>query len=761
MPIESFQESPDGDLYCANGFDPVLRWDGLATQMEQAGLDAPLTGPSMATAGRGSIVGTYYAYVRFLDAAGNVSNLSPISSALVASAAGGSVSAATNATPIVVTTSAAHGLTSGSTVKIEGAGGNQSVNGIWTVTVLSSTTFSLTGSSGAGTYNGGATWSSGVLRIDYSGVVTPSSSKVRRRQVLRNTDGQTDTFYVDVDTTNLSSSTLSSTRSDSNLAAQTAQPLFDSDGNPLANRHHKPPNYKGVLANHLGRMFLAVDAVYDRGSVQVTKGSSLVYGVGTEWTKSLANRLLYVAGARRTYTVSSASERLLVLTETYKDETDLFAKHAVKPTPSERKLVYFSEASLPQSWPPTNAISVQDDGDEITGLMPMRSFLYILEKRHLYKLTFQDSPLKDGAVFMAANRGCINNRCWVVVDDVAYMLDELGVHKFMGRNQTNSVSDIIQELFRPGADTPYRINWRASEWFHAKLYAPQETIRWFVAMDGAFLPRHALCFNYRFQRWWVEEYPLPIGGACEGSVDSVPEIFYGCLHQTVLAAWHGTLDIADPHAGTTRGTATSSGVFTLTDTAANFDSSAVNSDVFIVEGKGKGQKRRINASTSTELAVCSPWLVRPDDTSKYQIGGVRWKFKTGWFRFTNSESNVNRRLELVFDPLANEATMDFRFRIDFNESPQTMKVTMTKSATGGMASKEGETDFVVDLTTPRGLAQKRFPGQRENFIDGRRFVQFDLGGVQSLDVVRLYQLMFEGAQNATAMQPPQEQGGGQ
>lgn len=62
------------------------------------------------------------------------------------------ISSSTNAAPIVVTTSAAHGLSTGDTVRIANHATNTNANGVWTVTVLTSTTFSiLEVGNGAGT----------------------------------------------------------------------------------------------------------------------------------------------------------------------------------------------------------------------------------------------------------------------------------------------------------------------------------------------------------------------------------------------------------------------------------------------------------------------------------------------------------------------------------------------------------------------------------------------------------------------------------
>lgn len=68
------------------------------------------------------------------------------------------ISAATNTSPIVITGqfgNGTHNLYTGQKVSISGALGNTAANGTWTVTVLSSSTFSLDGSTGNGVYTSG------------------------------------------------------------------------------------------------------------------------------------------------------------------------------------------------------------------------------------------------------------------------------------------------------------------------------------------------------------------------------------------------------------------------------------------------------------------------------------------------------------------------------------------------------------------------------------------------------------------------------
>jgi len=75
------------------------------------------------------------------------------------------VTDATNDTPIVITTSSAHGLSTSDIVFVAHVTGNTAANGAWFITVLSSTTFSLSSSAGNGAYAGAGTVG---LRREYS-----------------------------------------------------------------------------------------------------------------------------------------------------------------------------------------------------------------------------------------------------------------------------------------------------------------------------------------------------------------------------------------------------------------------------------------------------------------------------------------------------------------------------------------------------------------------------------------------------------------
>lgn len=87
---------------------------------------------------------------------------STLSSTQAGSAA---ITAATNATPIVITTAGAHSLTTGDNVSIDLVEGNDAANGTFFVTVTGATTFELDGSSGSGTYISNGEWWTNVSLV--------------------------------------------------------------------------------------------------------------------------------------------------------------------------------------------------------------------------------------------------------------------------------------------------------------------------------------------------------------------------------------------------------------------------------------------------------------------------------------------------------------------------------------------------------------------------------------------------------------------
>lgn len=83
----------------------------------------------------------------------------------------GSVTAASNAAPIVITSNG-HGLNVGDMVVVAAVSGNTAANGTWPVSAVTTNTFTLSGSSGNGAYTSGGTWNRFGTNSSWSNATT-------------------------------------------------------------------------------------------------------------------------------------------------------------------------------------------------------------------------------------------------------------------------------------------------------------------------------------------------------------------------------------------------------------------------------------------------------------------------------------------------------------------------------------------------------------------------------------------------------------
>lgn len=113
---------------------------------------------------------------------------------------GKKISAASNATPVVYTTTAAHGYTTGQVVNTKYILGNTGANTFGAITVLSTTTFSIAGSIGTGAYtSGGICWNTDLGEVGEvaggNGSGT-TGSQVTQRVSPSGFSGSTANFWV-------------------------------------------------------------------------------------------------------------------------------------------------------------------------------------------------------------------------------------------------------------------------------------------------------------------------------------------------------------------------------------------------------------------------------------------------------------------------------------------------------------------------------------------------------------------------------------
>lgn len=168
----------------------------------------------------------------------------------------------------------------------------------------------------------------------------------------------------------------------------------------------------------------------------------------------------------------------------------------------EPNSLYFSEVDEPESVPESNELVVQENvkgTDKISALMPFGAAMIVFQQRHAYRLSYAAQPVVDASVVLAAQRGCLNQRCWDTHDGVAYVADSIGIYAFDG-NTAVPLSDAVDTLWTGGV-----IHFPSSRWFFVRVDPSTRIVRFFHSV-AAGMPDRALCYHPMTKAWWVEVY---------------------------------------------------------------------------------------------------------------------------------------------------------------------------------------------------------------------------------------------------------------
>lgn len=598
-------------------------------------------------------------------------------------------------------------------------------------------------------------------RINWSSIPTSSNTRITHVELYRSLVGTTAVVYL-VTTLAIGTTTYADTTTDATLGAASSLPITHPNGEANANQFTVPPNDRAVALMFNDRALYLVGVVYDEGTVAVTNGSAAVTGTGTSWTTAMAGRYLYRTGDTRGYLISSvASATSLTLAENYAGVNGSGASYAIKLDPAKRVQLMFSsvwdaeEKTGPEAVHGGNVISVLEnypEPDELTGAFVLNGHCFVGLERHLFQLDFVRQPLIDTSVYLFADRGLLNQRCWCIADDVAYVLDRRGAYSISG-GQLKPLSDPIHDLFDGST-----LDWSKSKWWHAQAWPMRHCVAFFVTFTGdtETRPMRALVYNYLLDAWWVEQYQWGLGGGCATVISGRERYLLGGEDDLVYLLHQGTLDGLDStqETGTVRGTASASTSTTLTDATATFPSGVATSltPIVIYAGTGKGQVRRVTTRNSdTQLTISSAWTTNPDTTSKYQLGGVEWNARFCLLALPESRdwTEPKQAVQVTFAPTDNPSQLDVRKYFNHDTSPANNRLTRD---TGGVVSyKQADPDAVVNLHRTQdvlanvtGLAVDNFSGMRTENADGPTWASVEFRGFQGVSPITIYDIALEG-----------------
>jgi len=581
------------------------------------------------------------------------------------------------------------------------------------------------------------------LAVTYTPVPTVPGSDPRVVSVefWRTTADQVSVFYLD-GVRAVGTGFFSSAKTDEELLESIALPIVNNDGTPSARRFGVPPDWKSVVVSHQERTFWGVNAVIEDGHASVTNGSGTVVITGAHVPDNVKDRLFFVPGEPTGYSISSATSGTLTISPTYAGTTDPFSPYEISVTPAESNRIYFSGLGEPESVPSFNAVDLvvnEIDRSSLVAMVSLGSFIWPMTQNRLYRWTYQIHPSQDGEIYLTANRGCLNQRCWTLVDGNAYIMDREGCYIFNG-GSIQPISDKIQDLFRPGGG----IVWNNSKWFHVSNYYLEETIKFFVCMDGSKYPRHALCYNFRTGTWWIEEYPWMISSSDVLSSPDSSRLLVGTIWRRVMMASEGYLDGAGPRIND-RYNVTSAEVDSIVCDGVFDEDDAFLAPILITKGKGKGQRRIIYdyRPVTGRILVDEDWNIVPDTTSEVQIGGIPWKIVTKDFRVLDVPEEQSRKCSLSFTPLTKSSEMNISIFEDRETTAKDYDIDYDRL--DGMQVFSGDPAVEVDLSDNEyGWIYWTFDAQNDYRGPAVRYISVGIGGVSNNEGTVIHQMTIEG-----------------
>lgn len=257
-----------------------------------------------------------------------------------------------------------------------------------------------------------------------------------------------------------------------------------------------------------------------------------------------------------------------------------------------------------------------DRGGEIAGAAILHDQIVIYKERSIWK--FNPTPGAQDLIEVQRNVGLWAPRSLVDTGDFHIFLSDQGVMAFDGVNVTNLSEEIEDNIFDNSNSTHIR---KAKAVYNK---SNKQYTLWYPTSGSA---RNDRALMYDLRPGMLKWQP-PVTGKRISFIstfrrtDRRDRVIFG---DYLGYLYEDDIGSADGLSTGVNSTATSGTFSTLVDSAANF---SVTGDglagllVRIHSGLGAGQERVIASNDSQTLTLDSNWVVVPDSTSKYTVGGI-------------------------------------------------------------------------------------------------------------------------------------------
>lgn len=514
--------------------------------------------------------------------------------------------------------------------------------------------------------------------------------------------------------------------SDADLTATSniSMTILNDDGELIARRFNPPPAWKIAACQHQDRAWYSTDAVYgglnaagQTMSVAVTQGDRTVTGTNTAFTQQMVGRYIHIDGEALPKLIQKVTSATVVeVDDAIVRASGSSLSFQVIPPPAERNKLYYSHPLEPESVPATNVVVIQDNTatyDSITGLIPHGAVLYVPKERTTYRVSYARQPRLDATPTLAYSRGMLNHRCFAVVDDDAYILDQSGIYMVPLWGSDHLSRDGVQHTVRPLLDFVYdnklgldKLRWSFvtldSERRQVRFWIPQATWCSEYAYDTTLLrPKTCFVYNLDTQSFDLEGYPHQMGGGCLLPVNGRMRAILGGQRDLVYMMDD---DLGEGIDTVLSGTVAAYNAGTPSITLASDPGTTLDgAPVCITAGPGKFQVRRAVSRSGAVVTLDQAFTTAPTTASTYRVGGVLCRARTGQFGFPDDSNSKKgdvsnkRGMRIAYQPFSD--TFDVRFYL--NHSSTAMSYQIGTNHGMGITTTADEPDAVVNAALTR------------------------------------------------------------
>lgn len=391
---------------------------------------------------------------------------------------------------------------------------------------------------------------------------------------------------------------------------------------------------------------------YTTGTVTVTNGSATVTGSETAWTTALIGSN-FKREDERSYVIQAvASGTSLTLSETYKGINGAGKAYEISTDDSLfRWCATDPLTAKPQFWAfPVDNYRFIRYGDDT----PLQGGGFIGEQPVLFKKKSHYSLTENGDDFnvMKAYGEIGLGSYWSIVNDVEqgflyFVTPEGKLYKTDGLNSVDlgvNLALTVDGINTTNIKRCQSVFYEAKGWL-MMIYCSRDFLG-----DGC---DRILVYDKATGQWVIWKI-------CANCIAIMEEV--DSNGQTIKSQWIGTVGgfiyklMSGYNLGATTGTLTgtigSLGTNTLTDLTATFNTTEDGlEDVFCSRFTASGEfieERRILSNTATVLTMASNWTTAYTAGETYEIGSLRWSWKSKVFDFKINESKEIRKVLLNF-----------------------------------------------------------------------------------------------------------------